>query len=429
MTRKPITCNQIKQSNPYDAQMEAFLVHCRDQRRLSPESIRVYRLDLAHFSKFLDSWNTEIQQSEAPSIRREPIQSLSQVTRGVLEEYRATLRHYAVKTIKHKLACLRSLFRYLEDRELIQQNPFYRFHLDVREPYKLRAALSVEEMNLLLETVYRDKPGAPVVERVSAGGHGSGQRPVEPWDEEWQALEWRNQAPRLSKNGKPLGRPRKESNLPRVAADKRFLVRPASLEFIWCRDVAILELLFAGGLRVSELCVMKYQDLDLHQMVIMIHGKGNKERLIFLENQEVIDALQHYLILRQRTGIDSPYVFLTKFGDRLTTQAVRNLVTKYAEESGMTRKITPHVFRHTFASLLLEEGVDIKYIQDFLGHSSITTTQIYLHTTNRQKRRIMAQNHPRQKMVLTGNSTEDNIKLSSEGEDNLHHETFKKSPS
>lgn len=412
MARKPIPCNQTKQPSQYDAQMEAFLVHCRDQRRLSPESIRVYRMDLAHFSKFLDSWNTG----------QESIRTLSQVTKGVLEEYRATLRHYAVKTIKHKIACLRSLFRYLEDRELIQQNPFYRFHLDVREPYKLRAALTVEEMNLLLETVYRDKPAAPI-----AGG--TTKRPVEPWDEEWQALEWRNQAPRLSKNGKPLGRPRKESNLPQVAADHRFLVRPASLEFIWCRDVAILELLFAGGLRVSELCVMKFQDLDLRQMVIMIHGKGNKERLIFLENQEVIEALQHYLSLRQRTGIDSPYVFLTKFGDRLTTQAVRNLVTKYAEESGMNRKITPHVFRHTFASLLLEEGVDIKYIQDFLGHSSITTTQIYLHTTNRQKRRIMAQNHPRQNMVLTGNSTEDNIKLSSEGEDNLHHETSKTSPS
>jgi integrase/recombinase XerD len=85
----------------------------------------------------------------------------------------------------------------------------------------------------------------------------------------------------------------------------------------------------------------------------------------------------------------------------LSTQSVRNLVVKYTKLAGIDKKITPHYFRHSFASLLLEEGVDIKYIQDFLGHSSISTTQIYLHTTSNQKRRILSTKHPRQKLILS----------------------------
>ncbi|HHU18236.1 MAG: tyrosine-type recombinase/integrase [Anaerovoracaceae bacterium] len=85
-------------------------------------------------------------------------------------------------------------------------------------------------------------------------------------------------------------------------------------------------------------------------------------------------------------------------GSNEHTQGVRNLVTKYAKLAGITKNITPHVFRHSFASLLLEEGVDIKFIQDFLGHSSISTTQIYLHTTGEKKREIMSKMHPRRKL-------------------------------
>ena len=145
--------------------------------------------------------------------------------------------------------------------------------------------------------------------------------------------------------------------------------------------------------------------------------------MIYLENNEVNNALKQYLYFRNKTKINLPYMFITKFGQMLSTQAVRNLVTKYTRLSGLSKNITPHVFRHTFATLLLEEGVDIKYIQDFLGHSSITTTQIYLHTTNKQKRTIIASRHPRQKLYFSGKSPEDNVKLSSEGEDNLSKKT------
>jgi integrase/recombinase XerD len=142
--------------------------------------------------------------------------------------------------------------------------------------------------------------------------------------------------------------------------------------------------------------------------------------MIYLENAEVILALNSYLYQRKHSEIELPYLFITKFGRMLSTQAVRNLVTKYTKLAGIKKNITPHVFRHTFATLLLEEGVDIKYIQDFLGHSSISTTQIYLHTTNRQKRKIIATQHPRQRLYFSGNYSADNVKLSSEGDDSLN---------
>lgn len=334
-----------------------FLNYCTNNRRLAQNTIRVYEMDLQHFIKFLEGQTATIT-------------NFKDVTKSTLEDYLGTLQKYSVKTIKRKFACVRSLFHYLEYQDLIDQNPFHRFHLNIREPYRVRTAMSIEEVNKLLTTVYNDRPK------------------------------------KLRGQYDPL------------------ILKITSEEFIWIRDVAILELLFVGGLRVSELCCLRFEDLDLNYHAVMIHGKGNKERLIYLENNEVIDALNHYLYFRKKVNRDSSYLFISKFGQMLSTQAVRNLVTKYTRLSGLSKNITPHVFRHTFATLLLEEGVDIKYIQDFLGHSSINTTQIYLHTTTNQKRRIIAAYHPRQRLYYSGNCSEDNVKLSSEGDDNLSKETL-----
>lgn len=174
-------------------------------------------------------------------------------------------------------------------------------------------------------------------------------------------------------------------------------------EFTRIRDTAILELLFAGGLRVSELCNLTFTDFDEENHQLHIQGKGNKERTIYLENKEVIEALTNYLQLRHSLAIPIPYLFITKFNGPMSTQGVRNLVTKYTKLAGITKNITPHVFRHSFASLLLEEGVDIKFIQDFLGHSSISTTQIYLHTSSDKRKEIMSKMHPREKLTYENN--------------------------
>ncbi|HWQ78965.1 MAG TPA: tyrosine-type recombinase/integrase [Anaerovoracaceae bacterium] len=327
----------------------SFFDYCRNIRRLTQNTIRVYEFDLQHFNRFLGR-------------KTPPVTEYKEVTRNTLEHYLASLQGYSVKTIKRKVACIRSLFHYLEYEEKIDKNPFSGFRLNMREPRRLRTTMTLDEIQKLLFIAYGEKP----------------------------------------------------SNLPETPGV--IPARPLKItseEFIWIRDIAILELLFVGGLRVSELCGLTFRDVNLNHSAIMIHGKGNRERLIYLENDEVILALKSYLVHRKSAGVDLPYLFITKFGQVLSTQAVRNLVTKYAGLAGIKKNITPHVFRHTFATLLLEEGVDIKYIQDFLGHSSISTTQIYLHTTNKQKRKIIATQHPRQRLYFSEISPADNVKLTS----------------
>jgi len=164
------------------------------------------------------------------------------------------------------------------------------------------------------------------------------------------------------------------------------------------RDIALLEMLFAGGMRVAELCSLTFSDYDPLEQSLLIHGKGSKERQIFITEEQTIRALNAYLKIRHTINTPSPFVFLNKYNRPLTTQDVRNVVTKCVSLAATTKNITPHSFRHTFASLLLEEGVDIKYIQEFLGHSSIVTTQIYLHTTAEKKRALLEEKHPREKL-------------------------------
>lgn len=169
-------------------------------------------------------------------------------------------------------------------------------------------------------------------------------------------------------------------------------------ELLHLRDIAVLEVFFATGLRVHELCNLKYSDLNLKQSAIRVMGKGKKERYIYITNSEVLTALSKYFRLLKQMKMASNYLFLNKSGHQLPTQAARNIVTKYTRLAGIDRNITPHAFRHTFATLLLEEGVDIKYIQEFLGHSSISTTQIYLHVSATSCKNIINKKHPRKKL-------------------------------
>lgn len=320
-----------------------FIDYCRVQKRLSHDTVKAYELDLKMFAEFLSGL-------PAPII----IEDSLGVTKQTLEEYARYLNeNFAVKTVRRRVASLRSFFTYLEYQEMNENNPFHRFRLNVKEPFRLPQVMSLEDIKAVLISAYGAAPT-------------------------------------------PL--PGSESRSKTARGGK---VNPNSEIFLWVRDVAILELLFAGGLRVSELCKLEFEDLSTDYLTVRINGKGNKERTIYLGNVEVVKALTRYLTFRKAVDVNSSSIFITKFHKPLTTQAVRNLVEKYAKLAGISKKITPHVFRHSFASLLLEEGVDIKYIQDFLGHSSISTTQIYLHTTSSQKRLILSTKHPRHKLVLS----------------------------
>ena len=161
------------------------------------------------------------------------------------------------------------------------------------------------------------------------------------------------------------------------------------------RDIAMIELLFATGMRISELCSLKPESIDLESGNILIYGKGAKERVIQIGNPEVISALLLYQEYFKEDIVSCGYFFVNKRKNKLSDQSVRFMIKRYAEIAGITQHITPHMFRHSFATLLLEQDVDIRYIQQMLGHSSISTTEIYTHVSNKKQKDILVNKHPR----------------------------------
>ncbi len=165
-------------------------------------------------------------------------------------------------------------------------------------------------------------------------------------------------------------------------------------------DAAVMELLFATGIRVSELCGLNTRDLDLTDGTLHICGKGARERVIQLTNPEVLAVLRRYAraCRPERNGA----FFRNRQGGRLSGQSVRRMLRRFVKTAGVSMRVTPHMFRHTLATLLLEEDVDIRYIQQLLGHASILTTQIYTHVAGAKQRDILTHRHPRNKFSLWG---------------------------
>ena len=157
------------------------------------------------------------------------------------------------------------------------------------------------------------------------------------------------------------------------------------------RDIAILELLICTGIRVSEVS-------HLLKSNVFINGKGSKERIIYIDNQNLIQSLLSYQRLFQDEIEKSPYFFINRLGHHLSEQSIRFMIVKYCHLFHIDSHITPHMFRHTFATMMLEEDVDIRYIQEILGHSSITTTQIYTHMSAHKQKEIMSHKNPRNKI-------------------------------
>ena len=320
---------------------EPFLQYCLLQRRLAASSVANYRMDLHYFQAFLDGLAA-------------PVRDCGAVDRKVLELYLAHLSSkYKVKTIKRKMSCVQSLFNYLEQQEVVENSPFRRFRIHMQEGKAAPKSLTVAEMERFLQAVHRD-PTADAGRALLAA---------------------------VSESATPA-------------------IRHLNNAFFWCRDVAILELLFAVGLRVAELCSLRFEDIDIEAGVFPIHGKGNRERILHVADPDVLRILAEYGTVRRAVPAGHSYLFISRFRDPLSTQGVRNLVDKYAKAAGIRRRVTPHVFRHSFATLLIESGVDIKYVQDFLGHSNISTTQIYLHLSEESKRQVLAAHHPRARMDI-----------------------------
>ncbi len=162
------------------------------------------------------------------------------------------------------------------------------------------------------------------------------------------------------------------------------------------RDTAILQLLFSTGLRVSELASLKIEQINLKRDEFTVKGKGSKHRIVFL-SEEARKALKAYLDTRKDV---SPFLFVShdrakgsRDSGAITPRTIQRIVEKYALEAGITKRITPHTIRHTFATDLLRNGADIRSVQEMLGHESITTTQVYTHVTNKHLKNIHKKFH------------------------------------
>lgn len=163
------------------------------------------------------------------------------------------------------------------------------------------------------------------------------------------------------------------------------------------RNRAIIEVLFSCGLRVSELVNMKLSDLYLEDRVLLVRGKGNKERLVPVSNKAIADLKRWFFdrnLMKIKPGEDD-YVFLSRRGAHLTRTMILIMVKRQAEEAGIKKTISPHTFRHSFATALLQGGADLRSIQAMLGHEKIDTTLVYTHISNEQLRKAILEHHPR----------------------------------
>lgn len=246
---------------------------------------------------------------------------------------------YKQKTTKRKIASLKAFFNYLEYEEKIESNPMNRVRVKFKEERVLPRSVPYEIIERLLAVMYSQ--------------YEQGKREEKPF---WQTI--------------------------RV------------------RDIAIIELLFIAGVRISELCDLRKEDLNLIEGTIRVYGKGSKERIIPIGNQEVIALLKEYNHCLQREN--RRYFFLNRYGEKISPQSVRLMIRKNVKEANISMHITPHMFRHSFATLLLEQDVDIRIIQNLLGHSSIVTTQIYTHVAAEKKRHVLEEKHPRNQMQFAG---------------------------
>lgn len=259
---------------------------------------------------------------------------IEQITKIELKEYLETISFRKPKTIKRKIATIKAVFNFLEYEDRILVNPLRKMKIKLKEPKRLPTIMNIDEIGKIFNTAY---------ER------------------------------RKSSKGK-----------------KRY----SNNETI--RDIVVIELLFATGARVSELADLKIDNIELSAGSLTIKGKGDKERIIQICNKETIRILKCYQsIFHEKMHASGGYFLINRVGTRLSDQSIRNIVKRLTKRAGIQRHITPHVFRHSFATLLLEKDVDIKYIQALLGHSSIMTTQLYTHVNREKQRQILLTKHPR----------------------------------
>jgi len=192
-----------------------------------------------------------------------------------------------------------------------------------------------------------------------------------------------------------LSTPKKGEKLPRFLSLEevtRILSGPSGKKWQALRDRAILEMLYSTGIRVGELTSLERKDINIIEEMIRVTGKGRKERIVPI-GRPALACLMEYM--EKRPYAREEILFLNKHRKPLTARSVERMVEKYALAAGLGRSITPHTFRHTFATHLLERGADLRTVQELLGHEQITTTQVYTHLTVDRLKEFYSKAHPR----------------------------------
>ncbi len=295
--------------------MKKYLDYCQFRKELDWNTLKAYRIDLRQFFEYV--------QEDMPGKHK-------------IENYVTELhKKYKQKTVKRKIASIKAYFNYLEEEEIIEDNPFRKIKVKFKETNILPRIIPREEIEQLINCVYA-------------------------------------QAVNKGKGGYKY----------------------------WLRDIAVIETLFASGARVYEISNIREDNIDLKTGLIKIMGKGGRERYIQIASKDILDVLKKYYIQNTTAIKKSGFFFVNNRGARFTEQSIRLMLKKYAKAAGIERNITPHMFRHSFATYLIEEGVDVSCVQKILGHSSIRTTQIYIHIAAKKQAEILRKMHPRNKMQI-----------------------------
>ncbi len=280
----------------------------------------------------IKSYKIDLVQFEQFLIKNSCTLITSEIGKTDLRDFLDSVSELKPKSIKRKVATIRAMFNYLEFEDIIQVNPLRKMRIRIKEPKSLPKVMDIREVGKIFRSAYNAKEKAA-----------------------------------------------------------RTFSRFEAL-----RNVVVVELLFATGARVSEIAGLKKENIDIRTGAVSIKGKGDKERLIQICNKETLKILKdYYSLCRDKINASGGYFLINRLGGRLSDQSIRKIIKNLSLDAGIQRHITPHVFRHSFATLLLEKDVDIKYIQLLLGHSSIMTTQIYTHVNRAKQKKILRTKHPR----------------------------------
>jgi integrase/recombinase XerD len=296
-------------------------------------------------SKTLNAYQIDLTQFLAFFEKHNINQIVLSISKAEIRMYLESLSELKPKSIKRKIATVKAMFNYLEFDDVITINPFRKMKIRIKENSTLPKVLTLKEIS----TIFRE---------------ASSRR-----------------------------QPEKDKS--------------SYSYFETLRNMVVLELLFTTGARVSEIANLTDDNIDLSSGIVKIRGKGNKERIIQICNAETITILKRYRKLAMQKILAANNHFLVnRLNNKLSDQSIRNIVKSLSRSVSTRFIVTPHVFRHSFATLLLEKDVDIKYIQTMLGHSSITTTQIYTHVNRVKQGQILRTKHPRKDFSMHDSYTE-----------------------